>query len=359
MRANSTNSRINPGARASAGGERIPTRAPAATATPEALELARASVVCGTDFSENAGRAAEIAALLAGRLGEQLVLVHAVNERFQQTLPEELREPLVHFARERLHDEQERLGAECGGAVETSFRSGRAATVLLQEAAEHHARLLVLAAGGDRETLTRRLLGTVAERVAERADVPTLVVRDATPRRRGARGQRRLRVLVGADFSAPSEAALTWVYWLRRMGACEIVVACLEAAPPPNRGREVFPSLFLGEMAVKTAHLQERVFREHVRELFGVSHVRARYERGWAHSDRHLIHLASEERADLIVVGTHSRTGWHRLGHHSISRGVLHYAPSNVVCVPDRHTETAPAGAAANLKALTSPLYEN
>jgi circadian clock protein KaiC len=44
--------------------------------------------------------------------------------------------------------------------------------------------------------------------------------------------------------------------------------------------------------------------------------------------------MASEERADLIVIGTHSRCGWHRLGHHSVSRGVLHYAPLNVVCVP-------------------------
>jgi nucleotide-binding universal stress UspA family protein len=62
--------------------------------------------------------------------------------------------------------------------------------------------------------------------------------------------------------------------------------------------------------------------------------VRARFEKGWGHSDAHLIGLAAEDHADLIVVGTHSRRGWRRLGHHSVSRGILRYSSLNVLCVP-------------------------
>jgi nucleotide-binding universal stress UspA family protein len=182
----------------------------------------------------------------------------------------------------------------------------------------------------------------VAERVAEAASVPTLVVRDPAPLLRWARGEGRLRIFVGADFSAPSEAALRWVDWLRKLEPCEIVVACLEAAPMSDSSGAVFPSLFMDEMVLKTTHLQERIFRHHVRAVLGSSGVRARFEKGWSHSDAHLIQLAAEEHADLIVVGTHSRHGWHRLGHHSVSRGVLRYAPRNVLCVPGQAVPPRP-----------------
>ena len=48
----------------------------------------------------------------------------------------------------------------------------------------------------------------VAERTAESAPVPTLVVRDAAPFEAWARGERALKVFVGVDFSASCAAAL-------------------------------------------------------------------------------------------------------------------------------------------------------
>ena len=74
--------------------------------------------------------------------------------------------------------------------------------------------------------------------------------------------------------------------------------------------------------------------RRHVGQILGAKRVRVRIEKGWGRSDAHLIQVAREEHADLIVIGTHQRHGLARLGHLSVSRGVLHYAPMNVVCVP-------------------------
>jgi nucleotide-binding universal stress UspA family protein len=198
---------------------------------------------------------------------------------------------------------------------------------------------LVLA-GLDQPSIFQSLTGTVSERVAETASVPTLVVRDAASLLRWASGERRVRVLVGVDGSAASIAALNWVDWLRKTWQCELIVACLETRSPLNHGHEVLPSLFMGEMVLKTAHMQERQFREHIRTLFGTEHVQVRHEKGWVHCDGYLIHLAKEERADLLVIGTHSRIGWARLLHHSVSRGVLQAAPCNVVCVPQSRRET-------------------
>ncbi len=280
----------------------------------------------------------EVATALAKRVGEPLVLVHAVNDQPQESLPSELRESLSLYARAQLHDERERLRALQVEVIE-AFRAGPGDAALLEEAAAHHARLLVLAAAR-RRSLSRWLPGSVAERVAEAAPAPTLVVRDAAPLLAWARQERRLRVFVGADFSAPSEAALRWVNWLRQMGPCDVVVACLEPGLVPYPAVDLYPSLFVDDLVLQAARMEERHFRQRVRTLLGQSHVRVRFEKGWGHSDAHLIQMAAEERADLIVIGTHSRRGWHRLGHHSVSRGVLHYAPLNVVCVPVQTIET-------------------
>ncbi len=301
--------------------------------TPKIAPLP-ASILCGTDFSEAAAQAVEVAAAWAKRIGEPLVLVHAVNDRSRKELPGELRDALGLYARAQLHDEQERLRALHVDLIE-AFRAGAADVVLLEEAMAQHARLLVLAAS-KRRSLSRAMLAGVTERVAEAAPAPTLVVRDAAPLLRWARGERRLRILVGADFAAPSEAALHWVAWLRKMGPCDVVVSYLEPGLLPFPTGDLSPSPLVDEMMQKTARVQERCFRQRVRALLGRSRVRVRFETSWGPSDAHLIELAAEERSDLIVVGTHSRCGWQRVGHHSVSRGILHHAPLNVVCVPVR-----------------------
>jgi nucleotide-binding universal stress UspA family protein len=58
--------------------------------------------------------------------------------------------------------------------------------------------------------------------------------------------------------------------------------------------------------------------------------------------DAHLVGLATETGADLLVVGTHRRAGLDRWTRGSVSRGILRHAPMNVACVPMR-TETSPA----------------
>jgi nucleotide-binding universal stress UspA family protein len=44
--------------------------------------------------------------------------------------------------------------------------------------------------------------------------------------------------------------------------------------------------------------------------------------------------MATDEGADVLVVGTHQRRGMDRLWHGSVSRGVLGLAPTSVACVP-------------------------
>jgi nucleotide-binding universal stress UspA family protein len=295
------------------------------------------TILCGTDFSDAAAGAVEVASALARRLGEPLVLAHAVNDQSRAHLPGELRESLSLYARARLHEERERLHRENVKLLE-EFHIGSPDAVLLEQAENHSARLCVLATSR-RSSLARKLRQGLTERVAEAAHVPTVVVRDPAPLVRWAEGERRLRVLVGADFSYPSEAALRWVHWLQQTGPCDVVVAYLEPIPMPYLSGDQYYTMLMEEMAQKTARVRESYFRQRIRALLGRSRVRVRVEEDWGRSDAHLIQLAADEHIDLIVIATHSRQGWQRLAHHSVSRGVLRYAPLNVACVPSQFIE--------------------
>lgn len=291
-------------------------------------------MVCGSNFSDFSTQAAQAAAALA----EHLVVVHAVEaEPGVEDIAGGSWKPVALSASKRLHSEQEMLQALHMATVESALRSGDPTAAMLEEARRHAARLLVVGAARER---VHHLwpATTVAEAVAETAGIPTLIVRQAAPFLQWVQGERRLRVFVATDSSAPSEAALRWVDRLRQAAPCEIVAVSLETDFPIFAGAETVPSLFMDEMALKTAHAQERSFDSEVRTRFGLRNVSALFEKATRNAGAKLVQLGAEHRADLIVVGTHSRTGWHRIGHHSVSRFVLRHAPVSVLVCPVAET---------------------
>jgi nucleotide-binding universal stress UspA family protein len=289
-------------------------------------------IVCGTDFSKNAAQAAETAAAFASRLHEPLTLVHVADEATRTQLPTEIRDSLSTFSQQCLTDEGQRLQKD-GVEVHEAFREGAPDVVLINFAAEPATRLVVLSSLGRGAPSPGWILGSVVEHVAQTSPVPTLIVRSAEPFKAWAARKRSLRVFVGADFSVPSDAALRWVGWLRQLGPCDVTVANLDQGLiEPGSEAELSPTA--SRMLAKTEAVQVRCFRERVRELLGPKRVHVRIEKGWGRSDAHLLQLAAEERADLIVVGTHQHQGAGRFGSPSTSRGVLHYAPMSVACIP-------------------------
>lgn len=299
---------------------------------------APACIACGTDFSEGATDAVEIAANLAKKLNEPLLVVHAANSKVRENLPPQVQESISDYAQEQLRNEMDRL-SPMRIPVQTAFRVGEAEAVTLAEATEGHARLLVVG-GTKRGASGLELSSRVFEQVSEASPIPALVVRDATPLLRWMRGERRLRVLVGANFSAASQAALRWVKWLREIEPCDVIVAVLEPEPaaPPVAG--VYPPALADNIAVESLKAQERFFRQLVHAHLGRAHVRVRFEYDLGRSDAHLIQLATGERADLLVFGTDAQVGPHRFDSHPVSRGLLRYAPFNIACIPGRPKES-------------------
>lgn len=292
-------------------------------------------IVCGTDFSKNAARAAEAGAAIAKRLNSTLILVRSVDERGE--FPDELRGRIMEELRPRLEQEVTRLREHCS-SVEGKVLAGihylgsGPDDGLVNFAVNAGARLVVMASPST-DVPGRWVLGSVAERTAETSPVPTLVVRSAAPFVAWARGERALKVFVATDFAATSDAALRWVAELRQVGPCEITLGYIDQTPGERSELAMFESAQMVVEQRQTRQTLQRDLRQKARRLLGTAPA-VRVEPASAPVDVHLIDLSTAAGADILVLGTHQWRGIKQLRHGSISRRILHDAPMSVACVP-------------------------
>ena len=294
-------------------------------ATPTAPDTAAnpagsPGILCGTDFSPAAEAAAGLAATLARRLDAPLQVLHAATHAVESSVTE------------RLEREAVRLRAT-GATVQAEIARGLPDEQLVVRAQPGRCRLLVVGALGGR-TAGRWVLGSVAERAAERAAVPTLVTRAPEALAAWLRGERPLRVFVAFDFSRSAEAALGWVRELRELGPCTVITGYV-FWPPEQRARlgGTGPLPLEGGSAEVLAMIQ-RDIRARAAEVLGHGDFEVRAEPNWGRQDVRLAEMAYEAGADLLVTGSHQYHGFERLWHGSVSRGLLHHAAMNVAVVP-------------------------
>jgi nucleotide-binding universal stress UspA family protein len=142
------------------------------------------TILVPIDFSPNADAVLEWAAHLAEEHGSRLVLLHAYHlpVDFQQLegayLPPDFRTQVKSDTAQNL----ERYAAplrERGLTVETVIREGYPASVIEDEAGERNVDLLVIGTRGH-TGLKHLLLGSVAERVVQKAPCPVLTVKTKT-----------------------------------------------------------------------------------------------------------------------------------------------------------------------------------
>ena len=292
-------------------------------------------IICLTDFSENAARAAEVAAAVAERLSTSLIVAHSVDERGE--FPDHLRSRMMKEDAPRLAQEAARLSQLCRNVKEemlagVQYLGGAPDDGVVTCATKADARLVVVASSGT-GALGRWMLGSVAERTAESAPMPTLVVRAAEPFVAWARGERALEIFVAADFTETSDAALRWVGELRQIGPCEITLGYIDGPAEERAKPAVFDGMGKDVLTPEVQQVLGRDLREKAERLLGTVPAIRVMPRS-ARVDAHLIALATEAGADLLVLGTHQWHGLDRLRHTSISRRILRDAPMSVACVP-------------------------
>jgi nucleotide-binding universal stress UspA family protein len=290
------------------------------------------AIVCGTDFSESANEAMEVASRLAAKMQRTLHLVHALDVPVEARSNAPQDDPILGFAEQHLARRAERL-RRSGARVECHVRMGAPDEVLRTLASELSASLIVVGALGQRRPDTWQL-GSHADRTAERTHVPVLVVRSARPFEQWISGTRALRIVLGVDSSLSSETAGRWIAQLVAFGPCEVVLTHLYWAP------EEFHRLGLGgfrnwvDRDPEITRTLEQEYSERFAALFSKAHVGFRLEPHFGRIGDGLAALAAKEQADLVVVGCHDRRGLARAWEGSVSRHVLRCAGTSVACVP-------------------------
>jgi len=173
----------------------------------------------------------------------------------------------------------------------------------------------------------------VADRVVQASRCPVLVLKSPQPIEAWADGKRSLRLLLGLNFSGPSDAAAAWVRRMRALGPCEVIAAhhYWGADAHARYGLPLSPE---AEVTPEAEQALRRDLTARLGDMPGNGSVWVHLQPGLGRPSEALVHLARKEAVDLVVVGTHQRSGASRWWHGSVSQTVLHDSPTSVLCVP-------------------------
>jgi nucleotide-binding universal stress UspA family protein len=285
------------------------------------LNAKKRFIVSASDFSLPANDAAMVAAKLALRRGEKVVLLHVTDST---------RASVRSMLANRLAAEADRL-RETGVEVEAVVVEAANRSEGLVSFIRRKGPSLVVVGGGRKGPMDRWALGSFSEAVAESSPVPTLVIRNPAGFESWDWTKGRLSILLALDFYASSDAVLRWAKQFQLAGPCDLV-ACHVNWRMPAAGEPVIDSRATNSETVQQA--LERDLQKKVRDQIGDDSVEIIVRPYFGDPGQKVVEIATENKTQLIAVGTHQRHGLQRLAQFSVSRDVLHQALTNVVCVP-------------------------
>lgn len=273
-----------------------------------------ARILVPIDFSAASEAALAYARMFAGGWDAALHLLHVTGDRLTPdaggALPDE--RAALREIRERLTDEDRRRRLKIRVVERTA-----PADAILRSAEASDIDLIVMGTHG-RTGVAHLLLGSVAETVVRRAACPVLTVRQA-PRRVGP----FTRILVPTDFSGPSDAALDCARVLQlRFGASIHLLHVLEdEAVAGPFGAEVFVTESTEARAARLRDARERL--SHRVSAADRESGRATSEILFGPTAGTIVDYAGDNGFDLILMGTHGRTGLAHLLMGSVAERVI------------------------------------
>ena len=287
-----------------------------------------------TDFSAYAEGAFTHATYLAARFGAELHVLHAVSDEstpardwpgasdtgpLQISLAdvfEDLELPLPPPSEDGEPDDTVEV-------IETEIVGRAVPEVVLDYVNDEEIDLVVMGTHG-RRGLRRMMMGSVAEEVVRLAPCPVFTVGG---REAGERGWAIRHIVAPVDFSSHSVLAARHAAALAEAYDADLTLFhVIDAATVPTGGTPT-----LGPVRVSASEVQARsqkMLERHMADLRAefpaVGDVRTFVGVGRPASD--IVDFAEEHEADLVVVGSHGRTGMKRLLMGSVAEQVVRSA---------------------------------
>jgi nucleotide-binding universal stress UspA family protein len=277
-------------------------------------------ILVPTDFSAPADAALSYARLLARTFDASLHLLHVTDPPSTAPRATVDRRDRVPAALRELRD---RLTAEdrSPDVAVLAIEAPDTAREIVQTARSMDASLIVMGTHG-RGGLAHVLMGSVAEKVVRTAPCPVLTTNAAL--RAHAKGFRR--ILVPTDFSAPSDVALDCARRIAAGFAASVHLLHVLAEVPGTSGTG--PELFVteGPEAHSMRLIDARDRLTHRITADDRVALRATTEVIFGSPAQIIVDFAADNHFDLIVMGTHGRTGMAHLLVGSVAERVVRTA---------------------------------
>ena len=276
-------------------------------------------IILATDLAPRTDRAQDRAVTLARAWRAQLTFVYAIDLAGMPT--EKAKEPATEIARRRAN---RLLQAEVSNTGDVRPRividEGNAAAVVLKAAQMEGADLIVTGTAG-LSPLGQLLLGGTTARLVAQATAPVLVVKK--------RGKSPYaRIIVATDLSGASIAALETATALFQPSQ----ITLYHAFDTPYRG-------LIADKATYEAGARANALNEtsaFASRNLGASADSLNIEVGFGDAARCIAEYAAQIEADLVLAGTHGRTGLFRVLLGSVALALMDDVPCDVMIVPSK-----------------------
>ena len=281
-------------------------------------------ILCAVDFSDCSLRALEYAAVVARQHHAHLTVLHVYSSMPAFDTPIADPDPDAIGSMVRVFMASVAADADTSPTV---IHAEDVRNAIVAEADRLGADILVIGSHG-RSGLDRLLLGSTTEKVVRKAQCPVLVV---PHRAEPAVAPVFQRIVCGIDFSAASIDAFRYAV---RLGTPSCDIRLIHAIEVPPEVREMRIAAAFDVEAVRAATEAACLQRlEAIRpgDIGPGCRISAQVAEGRAH--RHLVRVAQEQHADLIVVGTQGRSALDRWFFGSTTHAILRDAPCPVLTV--------------------------
>jgi nucleotide-binding universal stress UspA family protein len=277
-------------------------------------------ILCPTDFSTGSKAAVALGARLAAADDAELVVAHSwhvppIGAGPNHTFPANLVSQIVEDAIRALHDtsvEAKQLGAR---RVETTLLAGTPWDQIVTTLNDTSYDLVVMGTHG-RTGLSRVLLGSIAERVVRHAPCSVMTIRpnvEAKP---------FTNVLCPIDFSESSRHALALATSLLRPGSKLTLLHVVEA-PVAWKGEPQIAELLRDRDREATTELEAMAGAIRAKVPAAIPVV-TRTRMGYAGGQ--ILAVLDDDGYDLVVTGSHGRTGIRRALVGSVAEKIVRHA---------------------------------
>ncbi|MBW2059030.1 MAG: universal stress protein [Deltaproteobacteria bacterium] len=280
-------------------------------------------ILVGLDLDVSPKPVLQTAAFLSRTFGSQVCLLHVIEGITPQRITEEFFESVRAAAELSMKRAAESLDSETAKRTKTVVTYGHPFAAIIKTAREEDADLVCIGARR-KQGVADVILGSTAEKIVRKAPCPVLVVK-------GRKLPRFSSILVPVDFSEPSKQSLdAAVDFARSLGSRITVLHVIEPITIPYAGfAEAYVPPVMPKKELSAARSDLKTFLGSV-DFRGLS-WQFKIRRGLV--TEAIRRFIRSNPTDLIVMGTHGRTGLPHALLGSTTESVLRSVSSSVLTI--------------------------